>query len=156
MASKIETNIISLQSILNKVNALPEEEDLTELLDEQEVKLNALMSALEGKSIGGGSGGNVQTCTVICNKAPLHIKLFYLDDESGNLCQISLSPSIILPQNRLILCVTNQYDGISTLSFSQSTNVEEKWHYADSYNAVILSLFILTDDTAKFVFVNNG
>lgn len=43
----------------------PAAEDLTSLLDEQETKLNTLLTTLDGKAGGSGGGASVETCTVV-------------------------------------------------------------------------------------------
>lgn len=61
---KIEINTMSLQSLLDKANALPVAEDLTEVVAAQEAKLEELAAALDGQVTGSGSGGSaVETST---------------------------------------------------------------------------------------------
>lgn len=52
--SDLQQNNADLQSILNDVNNLPVAENISDLLDEQETKLNELLTVLDGKAAGGG------------------------------------------------------------------------------------------------------
>ena len=53
--SDLQQNNADLQSILDDVNNLPVAENISDLLDEQETKLNELLTVLEGKAAGGGA-----------------------------------------------------------------------------------------------------
>lgn len=74
----IKNNTTSLQDLLDKVNALPEAENLdteistqSTLLSEQDAKIAELAQVLAGKA-GGGSGGTpIETCTVTVNMVSL-------------------------------------------------------------------------------------
>lgn len=71
MSSLLQRNTATIQSLINKINTLPEGEDVTEETNVYTTKIASLEAAvtaleieLEGKAGGGGLSGEISTCTI--------------------------------------------------------------------------------------------
>ena len=70
------------------IEQISQAEDLDSVLDTQEAKLTALLSSLDGKAAGGGSGGgSVETCDVTVSVAFGAAKEIYFINANGEVSE---------------------------------------------------------------------